>query len=178
MLASKSKNFTAWPQRAAALCALAAAATLLVACDPQRVAKLEEGVSTEVQVRKEFGDPVTITTEADGSRTMDYPRQPEGWTNYVIKIGADGKVSSIRQLLNPDNFAKVTAGLGQQEVRNILGRPAKQQRFDLKKEEIWDWRFKDGQMSKIFSVTFDVNGKVTTTGVTDDPRESLTGGKG
>jgi hypothetical protein len=59
---------------------------LVAGCDPQRVEKLEEGVSTEVEVRKQFGDPVTIT-EADGSRTIDYPRQPEGWTNYVIKIG-------------------------------------------------------------------------------------------
>jgi outer membrane protein assembly factor BamE (lipoprotein component of BamABCDE complex) len=178
MLDLITKNLATWPQRTLLLSAAVCTAALLQACDPQRVAKLEEGVSTEVQVRKEFGDPVTITTEADGSRTMDYPRQPEGWTNYVIKIGADGKVSSIRQLVTTDNFAKITAGLGQQEVRNILGRPAKQQRFDLKKEEIWDWRFKDGQMSKIFSVTFDTSGKVTTTGVSDDPRESLTGGKG
>jgi hypothetical protein len=147
----------------------------LTACD--RTSKLEEGVSTEVQVRKEFGDPTTVTVEADGTRTMDYPRQPQGWTNYVIKIGTDGKVSSIRQLVTPDNFAKVKPGMGQQEVRNILGRYAKAQRFDLKNEEVWDWRFKDGNFSKIFSVTFDASGKVTGTGISDDPRESLTGGK-
>ena len=142
----------------------------LAACD--RAAKLEEGVSTEVQVRKEFGDPVTITEQADGTRVFDYPRQPEGWANWVIKIGADGKVSSIRQLVTPDNFAKVTPGLTQIEVRKILGRPARMQKFDLKKEEVWDWRFKqNGQDSKMFSVTLDAAGKVTATGVADDPRE-------
>ena len=83
---------------------LAAALALTVAaCDPQRVEKLEEGVATEADVRKQFGDPVTVTVEADGTRTLDYPRQPEGWTNYLIKIGADGKMSSLRQLLNTDN---------------------------------------------------------------------------
>lgn len=144
----------------------------LAGCDPQRVAKLEEGVSTEVQVRQQFGDPVTVTVEPDGSKTFDYPRQPEGWTNYVIKIGPDGKVSSIRQLLNPDNFARVTPGLSQLEVRQLLGRPAQTRRFDLKQEEVWDWRFKqDGQSSKLFSVTFDAQGKVTTTSIQDDPRE-------
>ena len=150
---------------------------LIGGCDPQRVAKLEEGVSTEVEVRKQFGDPVTITVEPDGTKTMDYPRQPEGWTNYVIKIGPDGKMSSLRQLLTADNFARVQPGLGQLEVRNLLGRPAKQQRFDLKKEEVWDWRFKQGQESKMFSVTFNAEGKVTTTGVGDDPRETMGGPK-
>lgn len=148
----------------------------LTACDPQRIEKLEEGVATEVDVRKQFGDPVTVTVEADGSRTLDYPRQPEGWTNYVIKIGPDGKMSSLRQLLNPDNFAKVKPGLGKQEVRNILGRPAKTMPFALKQEEVWDWRFKQhGQESKMFSVTFDAAGKVVGTAIADDPRETMSG---
>ena len=148
----------------------------LSACDPQRIEKLEEGVATEVDVRKQFGDPVTVTVEADGTRTMDYPRQPEGWTNVVIKIGPDGKMSSLRQLLNPDNFAKVKPGLSQQEVRNLLGRPAKTMPFALKQEEVWDWRFKqNGQESKMFSVTFDAAGKVVGAAVADDPRETMSG---
>ena len=158
------------------LWAVVAACASLAACDPQRIEKLEEGVATEVDVRKQFGDPVTVTVEADGSRTMDYPRQPEGWTNYVIQIGPDGKMSSLRQLLNPDNFAKVVPGLSQPEVRKLLGRPAKTMPFALKKEEVWDWRFKQhGQQSKMFSVTFDAIGKVVGTAIGDDPRETQSG---
>jgi outer membrane protein assembly factor BamE (lipoprotein component of BamABCDE complex) len=158
--------------------AIAAAAALLglAACDPQRVAKLEEGVSTEVEVRKQFGDPVTVTVAPDGTRTLDYPRQPEGWTNYVIQIGPDGKMSSLRQLLNPDNFARVQPGMGQQEVRNLLGRPAKMQKWVLKSEETWDWRFKPGQLSQVFTVTFDDQGRVLRTATGDDPRETQGGG--
>jgi hypothetical protein len=144
---------------------------LLVGCDPQRVARLEEGVSTEVEVRKQFGDPVTVTVAADGTRTLDYPRQPEGWTNYVIKIGPDGKMSSLRQLLNEDNFARVKTGMEPQEVRNLLGRPAEQKRFDLKKEEVWSWRYKPVNESRLFSVTFGPEGKVIATARADDPRE-------
>ena len=156
-----------WAWASALLCA---AAVGLVACD--RVEKLEEGVSTEIQVRKEFGDPVTITVEPDGSRTFDYPRQPEGWTNYVIKIGPDGKMTSLRQLLTTDNFARIQPGMSQLEVRNRLGKPAKMQRFDLKQEEVWDWRFKPQQESRMFSVTFDLQGRVTATATGDDPRET------
>ncbi len=150
----------------------------LSGCDPQRVERLEEGVSTEVQVRQQFGDPVTITTEADGTRTFDYPRQPEGWTNYVIQIGPDGKMSSLRQLLTPDNFARVQPGLTQQQVRTLLGRPAKMQHFALKQQDVWDWRFKQGgQESKLFSVSFGADGRVVATAVGDDPRETMSGPK-
>jgi len=149
----------------------------LTACDPQRVDKLEEGVSTEVEVRRQFGEPATVLTAADGSRTFEYPRQPEGWTNYLITIGADGKMSSLRQLLAPDNFARVLPGLDRSQVRQLLGRPAKMQRFDLKDEEVWDWRFKDGQSSHLFSVTFGADGRVLRATVGDDPRETLTGAK-
>lgn len=146
------------------------------ACD--RVDKLEEGVSTEVEVRKQFGDPVTVTVGPDGTRTLDYPRQPEGWTNYVIQIGPDGKMSSLRQLLSPDNFARVKPGLSREQVRQLLGRPAKTMRYDLKREEVWDWRFKEGgTTSKLFSVTFDDSGKVLASAVADDPRETMTGGR-
>ena len=149
-------------------------ATLLSGCD--RVSKLEEGVSTEIQVRKEFGDPVTITTEADGSRTFDYPRQPEGWTNYVIKLGADGKMTSLRQLLNEDNFARIRPGMSQLEVRQLLGRPDRMQKYDLKNEVVWDWRFKPQEESRLFSVTFSAEGRVLSTSIADDPRETQRGG--
>jgi hypothetical protein len=157
---------------------LAVLALSITACDPQRVAQLEEGVSTEVEVRKQFGDPVTITAQADGSRIFDYPRQPEGWTNYVITIGPDGKMSSLRQLLGPDNFARVQPGLGAAEVRALLGRPAQVKRYELKNEEVWDWRFKQhGQESKLFSVTFGAGGTVLGTAIVDDPRETANSGK-
>jgi len=150
----------------------------LTACDQQRAAKLEEGVSTEVQVREQFGEPVTITTEADGSRVFEYPRQPEGWTNVVITLGPDGKMSSLRQLLHEGNFAKVTPGLDKMQVRKLLGRPAKTVVYQLKDEEVWDWRFHPNpNESKLFSVVFDREGRVLRSSVGEDPREAQPGGR-
>ena len=150
---------------------------LLVACDAKRIEKLEEGVATEADVRQQFGDPVTITEKADGSKIMEYPRQPEGSTNYLITICADGKMSALRQLLTPANFARVQPGLAKDEVRRMLGKPAKTQRFALKPdEEIWDWRFIDGGMPKVFSVTFGADAKVMSAAVGNDPRETQPGG--
>jgi hypothetical protein len=151
---------------------LVAAALLLAGCDQQRIAKLEEGVATEADVRREFGEPQAVFGAADGSRTFEYARQPEGQTNYFITIGADGKMSALRQVLKPAEFAKVTPGMDKAEVRRLLGRPARTQRFDLKPdEEHWEWRWLDGQQAKLFNVTFDRDGKVTASAISDDQRD-------
>ncbi|EHR69170.1 small protein A (tmRNA-binding) [Burkholderiales bacterium JOSHI_001] len=158
----------------ALLTALAGAVfTLLAGCDARRIEKLEEGVATEADVRAQFGEPAAVLNEADGSRVFEYPRQPEGRTNYFITIGADGKMSALRQVLNARNFAKVQPGMDKAEVRRILGRPAKATPYALKKEEVWDWRFSDeASQPKQFSVTFDNDGKVLGQMVGEDPRET------
>ena len=141
-------------------------------CDPQRISELEEGVSTEADVRRRFGEPAAVYEDKNGDITLEYPRQPAGHVNYMISIGPDGKMSSLRQVLKPATFVHVTPGLDRHQVRRLLGRPAQMQSFALKEEEVWDWRFADGQEIKIFSVVFDRSGKVVGTGVTLDPKEA------
>lgn len=152
--------------------ALLSAAGLLAACDQERIAKLEEGVATEADVRKQFGEPTQIVEHADGSKLLEYPRQPEGWTNYAIEIGADGKMSSLRQLLTPANFAKVEPGMSQMAVRKLLGIPAKKITYPPKPdEEVWTWHFQQGQDKKDFDVVFNKLGQVQNTAISDDQRQ-------
>lgn len=156
------------------LLAVAAAALVLplAGCDPQKVSELEEGVSTESDVRARFGEPAAIYDEANGDRTFEYPRQPAGHTNYMISIGPDGKMTSLRQVLKAADFSRVTPGLGRHQVRRLLGRPAKMQTYEGKGEEVWDWRYSDGPEIRIFSVTFDLDGRVVSTGTALDPKET------
>jgi hypothetical protein len=147
-----------------------ALALMLFGCDSRRIAELEEGVATEADIRARFGEPAAIYDESNGDRTFEYPRQPEGQVNYMISIGPDGKMTSLRQVLKPANFARVATGASRVEVRRLLGRPAHRQVFELKNEEVWDWRFADGGESRIFSVTFDREGRVIATGSTLDPK--------
>jgi outer membrane protein assembly factor BamE (lipoprotein component of BamABCDE complex) len=141
----------------------------LVGCDPQKIAKLEEGVATEADVRKQFGEPHATYPEADGGKTFEYSRQPEGQVAYMITIGTDGKMSALRQVLKPAEFTKIQPGMDKAAVRRTLGKPFKTAKYDLKPdEEHWDWRWLDGQISKIFSVTFDRDGKVMSSAVSDD----------
>jgi outer membrane protein assembly factor BamE (lipoprotein component of BamABCDE complex) len=143
-------------------------AGLLAGCDTKRISELEEGVSTEADVRAKFGQPAAIYNDENGARTFEYPRQPAGQVNYMITVGSDGKMSALRQVLKPANFVKVEPGWDKAQVRRLLGLPAKAMRYELKNEEIWDWRFADGQEGKLFSVIFDRDGHVTSTAVTPD----------
>ena len=161
------------------LCRLLTAAALglaLAACDNQRIAKLEEGVATEADVRREFGEPAAVYAEDAGARTFEYPRQPEGRRNYMITIGADGKMSALRQVLTAENFARVRNGMDQAQVRRLLGKPARAQAYPLKNEEVWDWRFLDGGQNRSFSVTFDAGGRVSAQAIGPDPADTQTGG--
>jgi hypothetical protein len=143
----------------------------LSGCDLKRISELEEGVATEADVRGKFGEPAAVYADDSGARTFEYPRQPAGQVNYMITIGADGKMSALRQVLKPANFAKIEPGWDKAQVRRLLGLPAKTQRFELKQEEIWDWRFADGQENKVFSVTFDTLGRVTSSATTRDAQD-------
>jgi len=156
----------------AAVTAASTLCLLLGACDPQRATKLEEGLSTEADVRREFGEPAAVFNGPDGSRMFEYPRQPEGQTNYFISIGADGKMSALRQVLKPSEFARITPGQDKAEVRRLLGKPARTARYDLKPdEEHWEWRWLDAQQAKLFTVTFDRDGRVLSSASSDDQRE-------
>jgi len=138
--------------------------TLLAGCDDQRIKELEEGVSTEAQVRERFGEPERIWPEDGGARTLEYNRQPAGQRNYMITIGADGKMSALRQVLAPHHFEKVQPGMAQEQVRRLLGKPAKRITYDLKQETEWDWNWGDGPRHMIFTVVFGPDGTVRRSG--------------
>lgn len=171
-------NVPVFRHRASWLTLAALAGVLVLAgCDPQKIAKLEEGVATEMDVMREFGTPADIRREADGTRVFEYTRQPEGWTNYFITIGPDGKMTALRQVLHPKYFEQVRPGMSVAEVRALLGRPAVKEAYALKKEEVWDWRWLDGPSRKLFRVTFDFDGRVVSAATLDDPRELHQGGR-
>ncbi|MCM2251572.1 MAG: outer membrane protein assembly factor BamE [Ramlibacter sp.] len=161
---------TAASLRILALALAALAVPLLTACDPQRIRELEEGVSTEADVRARFGQPENIWDAPGGERIFEYNRQPSGHQNYMIGIGPDGKMSSLRQVLNPTNFAKVQPGMMMEEVRRLLGKPMKTVRYDLKNEVAWDWRYmQPPNTSMVFTVWFNPDYRVLRTSSAPDP---------
>ncbi|GAC1605711.1 MAG: hypothetical protein NVS3B2_12420 [Ramlibacter sp.] len=154
----------------ACLCAAVLTALALVACDPQRISELEEGVATEADVRARFGQPEQVWDGADGARILEYNRQPSGQKNYMITIDREGRMTALRQVLNPSNFARVQPGMMMEDVRRLLGKPAKAVTYSLKQETAWDWRYLEPpNTSLVFTVWFNPDMRVLRTTSGPDP---------
>ena len=140
------------------------------ACDQRRINELEEGVATEADVRARFGPPENIWDGPGGERIYEYNRQPAGHRNYMITIAPDGKMTALRQVLHPGNFAKVQPGMAMEDVRKLLGKPMKKTPLPLKNEHAWDWRYMEPPAtSMVFTVWFNADMRVLRTGSSPDP---------
>ena len=149
----------------------------LAGCDQQRIKELEDGVATETDVRARFGEPEKIWDARDmaslpmpgaaavpGARTLEYNRQPAGQVNYMITIGADGRMTALRQVLTPQNFAAVLPGMPMETVRKMLGKPMKVTPYALKRELHYDWRYLNPpSTAMIFTVAFNADLRVVST---------------
>jgi hypothetical protein len=160
------------PSKLIGMLLAAAALAGLPGCDSKRISELEEGVSTEADVRARFGEPGRVSAEPDGGHTLEYTRQPEGTANYLITIDPQGRMSLLRQVLTPANFARIVPGMAPEQVRRALGQPARVRKFAARGEEVWEWRFLEDQQVKLFSVTFDKSFKVSSTATELDPTSS------
>ena len=140
----------------------------LLGCDPQRISELEEGVSTEADVRARFGEPENVWDTPAG-RVFEYNRQPQGQKNYMITIGADGRMRALRQVLTPENFAKVNAGMGMEDLRRLLGKPARRTPYPLRNETEWEWRWMQPPSSPmVFIAVLDADQRVVRSGSSTD----------
>ena len=149
--------------------ALLAAVIGLAGCDNQRIAELEEGVATEADVRTKFGQPENIWDAPDGGRIFEYNRQPQGQKNYMITIGRDGKMSALRQVLTPENFARVQPGMMMEDLRKLLGKPAKVTPYALKRETEWEWRWVQPPSSPmVFTATLNDDQRIVRSGSSPD----------
>jgi len=167
----------------------------LAGCDQQRISELEEGVALEADVRARFGEPEKIWDAADmastplpratlgvvaapGARTFEYNRQPAGNVNYMITIGPDGKMSSLRQVLSPPNFKLVLPGMSVEQVRKLLGKPMKITPYALKRQTEYDWRYLGSpNVPYIFTAVFDADLRVVSTGSAEEALVNPTGGQ-
>jgi outer membrane protein assembly factor BamE (lipoprotein component of BamABCDE complex) len=168
MTGFKLSSSRAFPRLAIALLA----SLLLAACSPQTISELEEGIATEADVGERLGAPEAVWDGPDGAQIYKHNPQPAGHVNCMIAIGADGKMSALRQVLTPQNFARIAPGMPMQEVRRLLGKPIKITPYDLKRQTHHDWRYQDGPNtsdSKIFTVVLDSDFKVASTGSVVDP---------
>ena len=120
--------------------AIAAIATILPGCDSFVLQDIKPGVTTAVEVRAKMGNPGYEFRNDDGSVTWEYTRQPSGVHCYMIAFGPDQIVRSVDQVLTEANYARVRPGMTRDQVRRLLGQPARVETFDNLREDVWEWR--------------------------------------
>jgi hypothetical protein len=161
-----------WPGR---VIAAAAALFSVAACDPRgqpyedlRLARLTVGESTEQDVIRLFGAPAAVRTLSSG-KGLVYPLGPQGAHTLLLRIGPDGRYQGRENLLTRENFARVTPGMSGEQVAAVLGPPGSRQGYPLKQQSAWEWRFLDGNDTKLFVVMFDASGRAVSTAIEVDP---------
>jgi hypothetical protein len=146
--------------------------TALVACEVRVAdpAKLKVGQSTGFDVRDVYGKPNSEWKEPDGSTVWMFVKGPMGYQTYKATMGADNILKSFEQVLSDPYFAKVQKGMAMADIERLLGKPAEDVTFPLKKERVWTWRYEASpSLKRMFDVHFDTNGQVTETARRDDP---------
>ena len=105
-----------------------------------------------------MGPPRMQWTEADGTRRLAYPRGPGGVHTFMVLIGSDGKLQRIENVMTPQAFSGVQAGMSKDQVLRALGPPEPSWTvyFKARDELVWEWRYCDpwGQLAR-FDVLFD-----------------------
>jgi hypothetical protein len=133
---------------------------------------LVPGTSREQDVIARLGRPAGEHRLPDGSRVLDFPREPEGMENWRVTIGPDGTVRSVEQLVAEPTFARILPGLTIDQVLQMLGRPSEEQTYPNLAEHVVSWRYLEfGNRVMFFNAHFDSAGRLKYTSRTPDPAQ-------
>lgn len=133
-------------------------AVLLASCASYSGRGLVVGQSELSEVTRIMGEPRQQWNDPDGSRLLAYPRGPMGTHTYLLRIGQDGKLTSLENVLSAAGFQRITAGMSREQVLRTLGPPEPTWTvyFKARDELVWEWRYCDdlNQLAR-FDVLFD-----------------------
>ena len=136
----------------------------LVGCDRVATGELQAGQSTVADLKLKMGEPASVNREGD-KEIWEYPLGPEGTRTYMMTVNAQGTVEKIDQVLVDANFRRIVPGMTITDVRRILGRNSKEQRFGMTPSELTHkYKFNTGSEDQYFDVTYNAEGRVKEVG--------------
>lgn len=115
--------------------------------------------STIVDARARAGPPTDIRFDRNGDELWEYATGPEGFETYLVRIGADGKVKEVTQLLTEERILAIVPGrMSKADVRHLLGRPSDESFY--RTGTVWSWRFRSGAQLGFLAVSFNPDNTV------------------
>jgi hypothetical protein len=129
---------------------------------------LVPGQSSQADVRARLGAPTEVRKDRSGDELWEYAGGAEGHESYLVRIGADGKVKEVMQIVTQERLLGVVPGkTTKQEVRELLGRPAEARMTGV--GETWSWRYvADGGLRGHLFVSFNPDSTVRERGALID----------
>ena len=148
---------------------------LLSACAGQIV----PGTITESEVIAQWGKPVDARSVDGSGKQFDYPRGPRGRETWRVTLSPDGRVVSVDQLLDEQNFRRLMPGMTKDEVDRVMGKHFFTMEFANIDEQVWSWRYAEfGNRTMYFNTHFDSRtGRLKYTSRTPDPAENVSWGR-
>lgn len=137
---------------------------IMAGCDRVASGELQAGQSTVADLKLKMGEPVSVNRDGD-KEIWEYPLGPEGTRTYMMTVNAQGTVEKIDQVLVEANFKRIQPGMTITEVRRILGRNSKEQRFGMTPTELTHkYKFNTGVDDQYFDITYNAEGRVKEVG--------------
>lgn len=137
---------------------------VMVGCDRVATGELQAGQSTVADMKLKMGEPASVYREGD-KEVWEYPLGPEGTRTYMMTVNAQGGLEKIDQVLIEANFKRIQPGMTITEVRRILGRNSKEQRFGMTPNELTHkYKIHLNNEDQYFDVTYNAEGRVKEVG--------------
>jgi hypothetical protein len=138
---------------------------LLAGCASLAMRDLSPGISTEAQVRAALGEPSMVIAVPGGAKALAYTTGPMGVETWMARIGADGKLAVLEQVLVEEQLRRIQPGVTTaDEVLRLIGPPWRKVDFERKRQVAWDYRLRDAWGYFVdYSVMLDAAGIVAET---------------
>lgn len=121
---------------------------------------LVPGQSTEADVRSQLGNAPDAHVDRNGDRVWNYATGPWGHETYQVRLGADGKVKAVTQVLTEEQLDKIVVGkTTRDEVAMMFG--PRYEEVTYMPGLTWTWYYhKGGTQPGWLVVTFNRDGTV------------------
>lgn len=119
------------------------------------------------EVVARMGRPDMERRVGTGSR-LEFPGGPFGKQTWFVYFDAAGRANRAEQVLTEQNFNLVNAGMAQDDVRQLLGRPGEVQPLGRARGVVWSYRY-DNYLCLWFQVELSLQQQVRSAGYGQPP---------
>jgi hypothetical protein len=150
--------------------AIACAVLALAGCAQQET-RVDAGMDQQAIVAR-LGPPKESYDLPGGGKRLMWPTQPMGSTTTAVDVDASGKVLSVRQVLQDNEFYRAEIGKWtRDDVLTHFGRPFETSYFKRMDREVWSYRYVENNIDHLlFHFYFDPQGVLRQTQRQPDPR--------